>query len=102
MVKDGVRKCKVCGREYPHCETNRPVNINRWQDVACCPDHAAIYFAEIDKSRSAAKPDADTEQTESESLIADYTVDDEDEDDAFFDEDFEDDEEDEEESEADL
>ena len=47
----GTRICKVCGCEYPYCRTSRPTGIFRWQDVACCPEHGSIYFAEVAASR---------------------------------------------------
>ncbi len=49
------KRCKVCGCEYDYCRTNkRDVSQNRWQDVACSPEHAAIYFARIAASRAPA------------------------------------------------
>ena len=53
----GVKVCKVCGKEYEACHTLRP-NLNsefRWQDVACCPEHGAVYLARILESRGEAK-----------------------------------------------
>lgn len=48
-----VKECKVCGKEYPYCKTNRQnADIFRWQDVACCQEHGSIYFAQIKASRS--------------------------------------------------
>lgn len=47
----GLRRCKVCGCEYEYCRTNRPQDIFRWQDVACSPEHGAIYFAQIAEAR---------------------------------------------------
>lgn len=47
----GTRICKVCGVEYPYCHTNIPSQY-RWQDVACCKEHAAEYFAAIAASRN--------------------------------------------------
>lgn len=47
----GKRICKVCGKEYEYCKTERP-GIYRWQDVACCPEHAAQYFRRIEASRA--------------------------------------------------
>lgn len=52
----GTRICKVCGAEYPYCTTERPMGLFRWQDVACSPEHAEIYFDMVLKARSA-KPD---------------------------------------------
>lgn len=49
------KKCKICGLEYDYCRTNkRDVSQNRWQDVACSPEHAAVYFARIAASRTPA------------------------------------------------
>ena len=62
--------CKVCGKEYPYCHSLRlDTNIFRWQDVACSPEHAATYFANIEASRSGAKakpeePQEEQDQTE--------------------------------------
>lgn len=58
----GIRKCKVCGIEYPYCKTNLQVAF-RWQDVACCPEHAAIYFERIAESRGQAVAQPDTKPT---------------------------------------
>lgn len=47
-----MKKCKVCGADYEYCHTlKNTIDIFRWQDVACCPEHGSIYFAEIIKSR---------------------------------------------------
>lgn len=43
--------CKVCGKEYPYCKTANRENRFRWQDVACSPEHAATYFAQVAASR---------------------------------------------------
>lgn len=47
----GIRICKICGEPYEYCYTDVPVGTNRWQDVACCIEHAAQYFREIAISR---------------------------------------------------
>lgn len=48
------RICKVCGNEYDYCRSFSPsADIFRWNDVACSPEHAAIYFAKIEASRKA-------------------------------------------------
>lgn len=47
----GFRVCKVCGKQYEYCKTEVPVGTNRWQDVACCIEHATEYFKEIAISR---------------------------------------------------
>lgn len=73
--------CKICGREYDYCKTNRPVDIFRWQDVACSPEHGSIYFERIIESRKETIPspadsiydsDTDNESDESE-YISKYT-----------------------------
>lgn len=46
-----MRKCRVCGKEYPYCKTWTSDKF-RWQDVACSPECGAIYFARIEASRS--------------------------------------------------
>ena len=46
------RICRVCGAEYEACRTRwKPGDGNRWQDVACSPEHGAQYFAAIFASR---------------------------------------------------
>ena len=88
MPPKGVRKCKICGIEYPYCKTNRPIGISRWQDVCCSPEHAAMYFANIEKSRSQSA-DAEVEGKSSDPVDE---ADDEELDDVFddFDEEIDD------------
>ena len=44
----GTRICRVCGKEYEYCHSVKTWDgINRWQDIACCPEHGAQYFAEV-------------------------------------------------------
>lgn len=50
-MPSGIKVCKVCGKEYLYCKTENRSNRFRYQDVACCPEHGSIYFAEIAKSR---------------------------------------------------
>ena len=44
--------CRICGKEYEACSPafGTPVG-NRWQDVACCVEHANEYFAKVEASR---------------------------------------------------
>lgn len=57
-----TRICKVCGCEYPYCKTDRRVDLFRWQDVACCPEHANVYFDSVAKARAVVeKSDEDIE-----------------------------------------
>ncbi len=49
----GTKVCKICGKEYECCQTNRRVEgVFRWQDVACCVEHAQEYLDLIVKSRT--------------------------------------------------
>lgn len=53
-----ILKCRVCGKEYEACRSAKHVNgVFRWKDVACSPEHGAIYLARIRASR-AVKPEA--------------------------------------------
>lgn len=46
-------KCRVCGKEYEACRNAKRVDgVFRWQDVACSPEHGAIYLDLIRKSRA--------------------------------------------------
>ena len=38
------RFCLVCGAVYDYCTCRRENKLFRYQDVACCPEHAVIYF----------------------------------------------------------
>lgn len=47
-----IKICRVCGKEYEACHTNKSSNGTfRWQDVACSPECGAIYLAQIRASR---------------------------------------------------
>ena len=76
-----TQKCKVCGKEYEYCKTNRPSGMFRWNDVACCEAHAAIYFTRIAESRNTDK---------NAEVVADFSDLIDDEEDELFEEDFED------------
>ncbi len=51
----GTRVCKICGKEYPYCSTMTVFDGNRWQDVACCIEHATEYFKQVAISRGELK-----------------------------------------------
>lgn len=55
----GTRVCKVCGAEYPYCRTERRAGINRWQDIACSPSCAAIYYQRVAEARAKKAPAQD-------------------------------------------
>lgn len=81
----GYKTCRVCGKSYEYCRTNRRTTIFRWQDVACSPEHGAIYFAQIAASR---------EQLDTGAAINNFSESSESENfDVLFEEDFDDDEE---------
>ena len=42
-----IKICKVCGKEYEYCHTNRPAGLFRYQDVACSPECGAEYFRRV-------------------------------------------------------
>lgn len=46
------RKCKICGKMYDYCKTDRPTGLFRYQDVACCKEHGEEYFKLILETRS--------------------------------------------------
>lgn len=79
----GYKTCKICGKKYEYCMTNRRDTIFRWQDVACSPEHGAIYFQQIAESRKKAASSHLTEE-----LPIDEDLDE------LFEEDFDDSEED--------
>lgn len=47
----GTKTCKVCGKEYEYCNTVTSDRF-RWQDVACCKEHATEYFALVAAARA--------------------------------------------------
>lgn len=65
MVK-GTRICKICGKEYPYCKTERGVGIFRYQDVACCVEHGTQYFAEVEAARNPVKAQTAPAEVEAE------------------------------------
>lgn len=86
----GFRKCKVCGKEYEYCKTNRPNGLFRWNDVACCESHASIYFAKIAASREINAIKGSDATFKSDKSILNFSDLLEDEEDELFEEDFED------------
>ena len=83
-MSNSTRICKVCGSEYPYCKTELHNNIFRWQDVACSPEHASIYFAKIEESR---KKTSDVNNTDNADDVLDIIDDEDDLDEDLFDED---------------
>ena len=85
-----TKKCKVCGKEYEYCHTNRTVaGVFRWQDVACSPSHGSEYLARVLESRGQ-KPIEDKVAAKDAEVVADFSDLIDDEEDELFEEDFED------------
>lgn len=73
-----TRKCKICGKEYEYCHSNRKQgDIFHYQDVACCFEHGREYFALVMKARMSS---AESESVED---VEDVVYDDEQEDDSL-------------------
>lgn len=98
-MSNSTRICKVCGSEYPYCKTELHNNIFRWQDVACSPEHASIYFAKIEESRKKTS----NVNTDNADDVLDVIDDDEDDlDEDLFDEDDEEEDDDEDDEDEDY
>ena len=90
----GFRTCRICGARYEYCRTKRDPGLFRWQDVACCPEHGAAYFAQIAASRSAQPTPAPAPAGARAAALSPAPVyDEEDETDPLFEEGFDDGEE---------
>ena len=42
-----IRKCKICGKDYPYCIADAEGSKFRYKDVACCVEHAIEYFKRV-------------------------------------------------------
>lgn len=85
-----TKVCRVCGVEYPYCRTARPDGLYRWDNVACCPEHAAVFFARVAAARSGAPAPAEesvSEETYSEDFYYEEDFDYEDDSDYSTDDD---------------
>ena len=52
-MANGTKICRVCGKEYQACTTNRLTpGVFRWKDVACTPECGQEYFRRIMESRN--------------------------------------------------
>ena len=68
----GTKVCKVCGKTYEYCKTNRHAGIFRWQDVACSKECGAIYFARIQASRESSN-EKNSELLKEDSVVENLT-----------------------------
>ena len=69
-MAQGTKICKVCGAEYPYCRTERPIDRFYWQDVACCPEHGAIYFEIGARARGESWPPCSEQKEEAQNASA--------------------------------
>lgn len=47
-----MKRCRVCGKEYEACRSAfRGDGVFRWREVACSPEHGAIYLAQVNAAR---------------------------------------------------
>ena len=58
-MEKGIGICKVCGKQYEYCKTPNYDDKFRWQDVACCEEHGAIYFKQVEEARARARREAE-------------------------------------------
>ena len=67
----GKKKCKICGKDYDYCRPNGlTLNVFRWQDVACSPEHGTIYFEQIAKSRNTEEDIKDEKGVATKSVVS--------------------------------
>lgn len=61
-----IKKCRVCGKDYPACRSaRRGDGVFRWKEVACSPECGAIYLARVLEARGEAENAPETKQAES-------------------------------------
>lgn len=47
-----TRICRVCGKEYEACRSERTSNATAWKDVACSRECGEEYFRRVAEARS--------------------------------------------------
>lgn len=64
-MEKGKKICRICGKEYEVCKPvyTNAADLYRWQDVACCVEHGAEYFALVEASRSVVEKPAESKAT---------------------------------------
>lgn len=74
----GIKKCRVCGKEYEYCHTLRRTtsNVFRWQKVACSYECGCIYLSRIKASREETSVDVNIEEKAVEEVTEDKDFDD--------------------------
>ena len=68
-MRNATKICRICGKEYEACKSVFDTTMNRWQDVACCVEHGAEYFARIAESRGSAPVVVDETTTDANTDI---------------------------------
>lgn len=63
-----TRICKICGKEYPFCRSERPKGTFVYQEVACCKEHAIEYFEKVAASRSGGNTEVQETKIASEEI----------------------------------
>lgn len=55
-----VKTCRVCGKSYEACRTERAAGVFRWQEVACSPECGAEYLRRVTEARNPSTSTAKT------------------------------------------
>lgn len=75
-MANGTKICRVCGKEYPACTTNRLTpGVFRWKDVACTPECGQEYFRRIMESRTVKTVVEEVEPEVAEEIVTEDVVD---------------------------
>lgn len=52
-MKDTIKQCRVCGKDYEPCRTAKYVDgVFHWREVSCSPECGAIYLQRVIESRT--------------------------------------------------
>lgn len=62
-MREVLKVCRVCGKEYEACRSAKISNTFRWQDVACSPKCGAVYLSRIQISRGIETTDCSKKHT---------------------------------------
>lgn len=75
-MANGTKICRICGKEYPACTTNRLTpGVFRWKDVACTPECGQEYFRRIMESRTVKTVIEEVEPNVVEEVVTEDVVD---------------------------
>lgn len=62
MIMPGTMVCRVCGKKYEACKSEKISNTFRWQDVACSPECGAVYLYKVQVARGIIKQELPKEE----------------------------------------